>query len=406
MAETLIDVDGGSVVLRSAPSRRLGRPAERAVWCVGGDDLALRLPFLCALRSAGLNVEAVGTGASDPFAQAGIRFHWYPLNRELAPWADLRSLTRLRALAAAFRPAIIHGFDTKPSLMAPLASGLCGGIQAVRTINGLGRTFAPMSRGGRLLQLGYCAAQRLVAPSTATVIFQNHHDRDFFRARRLVSDERAVVIPGAGVDTDAFSPAAVDPLTRERLRRELGIERQLVVTCVARMTRQKGIATLCAAAGLLARERSDIVTLLVGPHASEGGDAVPQREIDRHAPHVRALGERPDIARILALSDVFVLPTAYGEGVPRALLEAAALELPLIATRVPGCTDVIEDGRNGLLFEPGDAQALATAIARLAASAPMRRRMGQRARRRVVERFSLTRVTAAHVGIYQNLLER
>lgn len=391
----------GRVAYRQRPTWR-----SETILCVGGDDLALRLPFLRAVRSAGLDVEAVGSGESRPFEEARVPFHRVELTRHLAPLDDLRTINGLRALAARLRPAIVHGFDTKPGLMTPLAVALAGCGCAVRTINGLGRTFAPTAGGPRLMQLAYCLAQRVVAPATELVIFQNQADRAFFKRHRLVPDERAVLIPGSGVDTEAFSRAAVDPAEVPRLRKELGLTGKIVVTCVSRLNQQKGVRTLLASAALLAHQRDDVVILLVGSQHGEGCDAVPQDEIARFAPVVRAVGHRTDVAALLAASDVFVLPTGYGEGIPRALLEAGAMELPLITTCVPGCTDVLEHGASGLIIEPGDPRALAGAVARLAACADERRRMGEQARRRVVETFSLERTTAAHIDIYERLLKQ
>lgn len=376
------------------------------VLCLGGEDLGLRLAFLRALQSAGLSVGAVGVGPDHRFVEAGIPYYSYSLKRTCAPLTDWQALWRVILQVARSRPAIVHGFDTKPGLIAPLAVSISRQGCAIRTINGLGRIFATISGSGGALRAAYCGAQRLVAPLTAVTIFQNQHDLTFFARRSLVNRRRAVVIPGSGVDVHAFSRDAIPASAKEALRSELGLEGKFVVSCVARMTRQKGIRCLLSASHLIARERSDVRVLLVGPSESEASEAITVEEIRRHSPPVTALGPRNDVAQILAVTDVFVLPTAYAEGVPRSLLEAGAMGIPLVTTTMPGCTDVVVDGWNGFLIEPGDPYGLAASVLQLAGNECLRRSMGERSRRRICERFSLERVTAAHLEIYQCVLEQ
>ncbi|MGO4816692.1 glycosyltransferase, partial [Cupriavidus sp. 2MCAB6] len=121
---------------------------------------------------------------------------------------------------------------------------------------------------------------------------------------------------------------------------------------VSRLTQQKGIPTLLEAASLVRKVRPGVRFLLVGPRESEGPFAVAQDEIDRQAPHVMALGARKDVPALLALAELFVLPTEYREGIPRVLLEAGLAGLPIVTTDMPGCSDVVTHHWNGLLVPP------------------------------------------------------
>jgi glycosyltransferase involved in cell wall biosynthesis len=116
-------------------------------------------------------------------------------------------------------------------------------------------------------------------------------------------------------------------------------------------------------------------------------------------------GPRPDIPAVLAASEVFVLPSDR-EGLSRVLLEAAAMELPLVTTAVPGCRDIVEEGVNGFLVAPRDAPALAQAIARLVADADLRRRLGLASRQRVLQHFDLGIVAEQTLTAYRTLLQR
>ena len=160
------------------------------------------------------------------------------------------------------------------------------------------------------------------------------------------------------------------------------------------------------AAANVRRRHPEAHFLLVGPSD--------EKSLDRLAPHqlaelTRAVnwpGPRSDVPQVLAASDVFVLPTFYREGIPRVLLEAASMGLPLVTARSPGCGEVVEEGVNGHLVPARDAAALAAAVARLVVDAGARSRFGAESRRRAVARFDLSVVAARTRSIYRDLLAR
>ncbi len=174
---------------------------------------------------------------------------------------------------------------------------------------------------------------------------------------------------------------------------------------VTRLTKQKGIPTLLDAAARVHKVRPDVRFVLVGPRQSEGPFAVTEAEIAAHRPYVVATGKRPDVPSLLGMADVFVFPTQYREGVPRALLEAALAGLPIVATRMPGCTDVIRDGESGFLVPPGAPDALADRILGMLHDRAAARAMGGRAAALVRREFGLELITARYARIYAELLE-
>lgn len=373
------------------------------VLCLGGEDHALRVPFLLALRDRGFRITAASSGDAEPFRAAGLPHLSWHFDRFDRRGGDLGAIARIARLAAECRPDLIQTFDTKPNLLAPLA--VRGAVPVIRTINGMGWTFSP--GGGlraRLIRPVYRLLQRSTARWTAATIFQNADDKTYFEQRGLVHRDTAYLVRSSGIDVQAFREALARGGDPHVLRRQLGLGDARVVVTVSRLTRQKGIGTLLAAAAIVARARANTRFLLVGPRESEGPFAIGAEEIEAASPHVITIGHRRDVPALLALADVFVLPTQYREGVPRALLEAGLAGLPMVATRMPGCTDVVADGWNGYLAEPGDAPALARNILRLLDAPDQARAMGRRSVALVARDFTLDGVADRYRDIYRHVL--
>jgi len=371
---------------------------------VGGEDHHLRIPFMRQLRDQGFKVAAAGPGDPEPFQQAGFAFHGFAFRRFINPAADWRAVGALRRVLATVRPDVVQSFDTKPNLLLPLAARPFADLAVIRTINGLGWLYSSRSAAAMGLRPVFCALHRLAARSTAATVFQNREDQAFFEAHDMLGDGTSQVIPGSGVDPETFAQARVAGPSIEHLRQQLGLGGAPVVLTVTRLTRQKGIPTLLAAAALVHQQRPDVRFLLVGPRESEGAQAISQWELDRHAPYLTAIGARSDVPSLLGLADVFAFPTEYREGVPRVLLEASLAELPIVTTIMPGCSDVINEGWNGYLVPPRSPFALAARILDVLGNPAQARILGGRARELVIRNFSLTGTVAQYVHLYRDIV--
>ena len=210
--------------------------------------------------------------------------------------------------------------------------------------------------------------------------------------------DRLVVIPN-GVDVSRYpSPEGA----RATLRASLGVgPHELLITCVAKLYEQKGHRHLLEAFAetVAADERVRLAVVGDGPLRQEIAARIQELGI---APHVLLLGQRTDIADVLTASDVFVLPSLW-EGLPMALLEAMAAGLPVIASRVSGTEEVLLDQDAGVLVEPGEVAPLARAMTLLAADAAARERLGEAARRRVVDAYSVEAQARAHLELYRRV---
>src|SRR3569833_580441 len=263
--------------------------------CIGGEDHNLRIPFLLALRKRGFVVNAAGTGDPTPFVQNGTDFHSYRFDRFINPLADRSAIRELARLIAEVKPDIAQSFDTKPNLLVPIAARYLPNVHVIRTINGLGQIYSSRSATALTLRQVFPTLHRIAARFTTMTVFQNRDDQAFFEKNRMIGLGPSRLIPGSGVDTEAFDRAFLAGSPSTEIRQQLNLGQSEVVTTVARMTRQKGILTLLTAAALVNKERPNVRFLLVGPRDSEGASAITQADIDRHAPYVIPTGKRSDI---------------------------------------------------------------------------------------------------------------
>jgi glycosyltransferase involved in cell wall biosynthesis len=374
--------------------------------CIGGEDHRFRIPFMLALQNQGFRVTAAGSGNQTPFERAKIEYCQFAFDRFVNPVRDNATIGTLRRLIEQVRPNIAQSFDTKPNVLLPLAARGLRNVAAVRTINGMGWVYSSRSPIALALRPVQRILHRCASRHAAATIFQNSDDKTFFESHRLVESRRSHLILGSGVDIDSFERArAAGPAPRE-LRAELGLGAAEIVMTVARITRQKGIPTLLRAAAIVHAQRPNVRFVLVGPRHTEGPFAVPEAEIRQHAPYVIAIGERSDVPSLLRLADVFAFPTEYREGVPRALLEAGLAGLPIVATDMPGCNDVVRDGWNGTLVPTRSPRVLASAICRLLDDRKAAAEMGQRAAELVRNEFSLDLTVSRYCRIYAQLVNK
>jgi glycosyltransferase involved in cell wall biosynthesis len=370
--------------------------------CVGGEDHALRIPFLLALRDMGFQVTAVSSCDGRAFASHHLPHHRYAFDRFSTFGGTSGAVRHLGGLMRELRPDLVQSFDTKPNLLVPLS--IRGSVPVIRTINGLGWVFSSTEARARLLRPVFCGMQRLVGRWSATTVFQNREDEQFFARHRLLGPGKSRLIGSSGIDVEGFLSARKSGPSPDELRRLLGLESAEIVLFVGRLTRQKGIPTLLKAVPEVLARRPSARFVLVGPHDSEGPFSIDPAALDQLRPHVVALGRRSDVPALLGMADVFAFPTEYREGIPRVLLEAGLAGLPIVATQMPGCNDVVSDSVNGYLVAPRDADGLADRIVALLEDPSAARRMGERSIALVRERYDLTRVVGQYRDLYREVL--
>lgn len=323
-----------------------------------------------------------GGDAAGDLKSASVDFLSLQMRKGLA---DPRGWLRLHRWLQSQKPDVVHAHLSHAAWLARW-SRLAAPVRVVVD------TLHSSSTGtlGRKLgyRLGNWLPDRVSAVSQAAA--QTH------LASRMVSAGKLVVIPN-GVDVDAWRP---DAPARQALRKELGIGDEFLWLAAGRMDAVKDYPTLLQAISG-APEPARLVIAGTGPLESEMRRLSTELGLDHR---VRFLGFEQDVRRWMQAADGLVLSSRW-EGLPMALLEAAACALPAVATSVPGTSEVIVDGETGFLAAPGSSVALQGAITRLMRT-PMeeRKAMGERARQLAVERFSLDVVLDRWEELYLNLL--
>jgi glycosyltransferase involved in cell wall biosynthesis len=367
-------------------------------------DMSLELllgPQLRAFRAAGYEVHAAS--APGPYVDGlqadGIAHH--PLRhatRSTAPQRDLAALVELHRLFRRLRPDIVHTHNPKPGVYGRLAARTARVPRVVNTQHGL---YAQPGDPRRRRWPVY-ALERLAASCSDIELVQN--PEDIATLARLGVSRRKLWFLGNGIDLQRFRP---QPEVRAAVRAELGVaDGDIVVGAVGRLVAEKGYVELFEAARTVMVRHRQVRVVIVGPDDRQKGDALEPAQIDAaRAAGVRFLGRRDDVDRLYQALDVYVL-ASHREGWPRSAMEASACGVAIVATDIRGCRQVVDDGRTGLLVTPRSADALASAVERLVADAPLRRSLGSTAAARAVERFDQATVVATTMRAYGEARDR
>lgn len=349
-----------------------------------------------ALIASGYDV--VVAAPHDAFAsrllQLGCSHVNLPMNNKgTSPASDLILLWRYWRLLLRERPDAVLGYTIKPNIYGSLAAHAVG-VPVINNISGLGTAFI---RGGWLAAV----VRRLYAISlrrSRLVYFQNKDDQSLFVELGLVRPDQTELLPGSGIDLTRFQPVA----TADRADK-----RPLCFLLVARLLWDKGVGEFVEAARLVRLRYPEIRFQLLGFLDVENRTAIDRSTVERWVEEgiVEYPGAADDVRPYLAAADCVVLPS-YREGTSRTLLEAAAMARPLIATDVPGCREVVDDGVNGLLCKVRDAVDLAEKMLRMIEMPASRRNaMGDAGRLKVEREYDERLVIERYLGALTELFD-
>jgi glycosyltransferase involved in cell wall biosynthesis len=380
-------------IVRSSGMSLRTTPRKRILY-VATEDWFFRSHFSAMARAAqqagfDVSLAARPSDAAPAIAAEGIRVIPIVLTRgTLNPIRILAETIEMCRLFRRERPDILHLIALKAIFVGGLAAMCSGQQRVVNSVTGIGflgvaetRTLAIVRR------LVWPIFSRLLGRAKSWILVDNRDD-----ARTLGGKARNTItcIGGAGVDPDYFCelpPPQRDPVT---------------AAVVARMLWSKGIDTIVTAQALLRERGIDIGVTLAGPTERDTPNALPQAMLEAWSrrPGIRWIGPQSDVRAVWRDAHIAVLASRGGEGLPRALLEAAACGRPIVTTDVPGCRDFVRTGIEGFVVPPDDPNALADALAKLSIDAELRRTMGRNARARVFSGFTEKQVSDAVVALY------
>lgn len=321
------------------------------------------------------------------------------IERKISPWRDLCAFIRLIALFRRERFDLVHSIMPKTGLLSMSAGWLAGVPVRLHTFTG--QVWATKQGWKRNLLKVF---DKLIVLFATQVLVDSPSQRDFLVSEGMLPQGKGVVIGNGsicGVDEHRFHP---DDPARKAVRAELDLgPEQTVILFLGRLNRDKGIPELAAAFSYIASQRKDVSLVMVG--AEEDVSFADVQEIcGAYRDRLRSVSFTPDPQRYMAAADIFCLPS-YREGFGQVIIEAAACGVPVVASRIYGVTDAVEDGKTGSLFPAGDVAALGRNLLILIDDVALRQKMGEAARVRALTLFSSEMITADLVERYEEAMK-
>ena len=384
-------------ILRAIARLNMGGPALHVAYLTAGLADRGYDPTLVA-GTVGLGEQSMAFVAE----RLGVQVTTLPhLHREISPVRDLLATIRLARLIRAERPLILHTHTAKAGAVGRLAALLAGRARppiVVHTFHG------HVLRGyfGRFWTTVFRLLERTLAHVTDTLVAVSPEVRDELVAMGVAPASKFEVIR-LGIELESRLPDR--ETARAETRRVMGVaDDRFLVGWIGRMTGVKRTDVVLRSFARLREQGVDAVLCMVG----DGPDRDDVEELASELGLVQNTlfaGYQEDVGRFFSAFDVFVLPSA-NEGTPVTAIEALASGCPVVATRVGGVPDVVRDGEDGLLVEPGDEEALAAALRRLALDPELRTRMGAASRDRMVSRYAVARLIDDIDALYRGLIAR
>jgi glycosyltransferase involved in cell wall biosynthesis len=355
-----------------------------------------RLPLAVAAQKAGYTVYVITrvTSHRDVMESAGLKLIPIKLSRRSKnPFAEAVILKQLISIYKCVKPQIVHHVALKPVIYGSIAARITGVPARINAMAGLGYLFSSESLMARLVRPVIKGLFRLLLNNErSTLILQNPDDVEVICGSGTVNRDRVRLIMGSGVDTEEY-------------RRQPESGDVPIVLLASRLLWDKGVGEFVEAARILQREGAVARFILAGEGDDEnpGSIGASQLKAWQGEDNIEWWGRCSDMPNVFAKSHIVCLPTSYGEGVPKVLIEAASCGRPIVTTDAPGCREIVIDGENGILVPIKDVDALVRAIRKLLDSPDLRLRMGLAGRQLVKRKFSLTTVVNETLAVYESM---
>mgnify|MGYP003951063221 CR=1 FL=1 len=327
------------------------------------------------------------------FKEKGINVINVNFKRSLkTPLTDFFNLIRLINIFRKEKPDIIHNVALKTILLGSIAGLFSRDSLIVNAFTGLGYVFSSDQLRARIIRIFIIPIfQLIIRRKNYWCIFQNPDDMNLFNQLGISKAERTVLIRGSGVDINEFSKKPDKNSTP-------------VVMLASRMLWDKGIGEFVEVAKRMRRNNVEVKFVLVGAADTNNPMSIPSSTLNKwnRENYIDWKGHHNNMPEALSSASIICLPS-YREGLPKVLLEAAAISRPLIATNVPGCREIVRDGYNGILVNLKDTDSLYNAIKSLVVDDKMRKKMGNNSRELVESEFSSEIINSQTLKLYERM---
>jgi len=335
-----------------------------------------RMGLIKVLLQQGYNLVLIAPrdDYSDRLKKLGCKYYNIDIdNKGTNPIKDIKLLHRYYELFNYINPDIALIFTIKPNIYASFVSKILK-VPTINVVAGLGTVFLTNHISSKIARVLY-----KIALYKNKVMFENSDDSDEFIKRKLIKRNQAILVSGAGIDTQVFKP-------KDKVKRD---DKSLVFLLIARLIRDKGIIEYIEAIKSIRNKYPNVKFKILGSYYFGNPSSISEDEVKSWVEEgiVEYLGYTDAVLEEIEKADCIVLPS-YREGLSRVLLEAGSMAKPIITTNVAGCKEVVNHGENGYLVPPKNAKALALAIEKMISlSNKEREEMGKKGRLKVIKEF-------------------
>ncbi|TKF34128.1 glycosyltransferase family 4 protein [Vibrio kanaloae] len=347
-------------------------------------------------KSLGFDIHIVTSFSNDvikdELVSKGFICHQLSVKRKSVNiFREVGSILRLKRILDEIEPELIHCVTIKPNIYAGLLNRLFFNKPIIYSVTGLGAVFSSNSIKFNLLKRIITIFYKSISSSKARFIFENNEDYKLFNELDILKYGNGRVIKGAGIDLTRFSPS-LPPLNKN-------------VLFGARLLKEKGLACLVEAKQILESQGVEFKLNVAGIIDSDVSSAIPVSQVEAWASSgdISWLGNVKNMPKLIKENDIVCLPTTYGEGVPRILIEAASCQRAIITTDVVGCREIVSHNVNGLLAQPGDVVSLVNCLRTLLEDDEKTLDFGIKGRKKVAEEFSQEMVFEKTLKVYDEL---
>lgn len=377
------------------------------ICAIGATAEVLLLPQINYLLSINLAVEIACSPdqALEKLQKQGYTIHPVQIDRRISPVLNLKSIYQLTKLIRQQQYDLVHVHTPIAAVLGRIAAKLAGVKAIVYTSHGL-----PFhDRSSPKEYILYSNVEKFAGLLTDLILSQNYEDIATAKKLGLCPPEKIAYL-GNGVDIDRFKRDRLEPTHQTKLGKSFGIPdtADLIIGTIGRLTRKKGCGYLIEATAKLLPQFPNLHTLVIGSEASGDPEPIKAELMERICTlgiekHVTFTGSRQDIPEILGLLDIFTLPTFTHEGLPRSIVEAMSMGLPVVATDIRGCREAVVHQETGLIVPPEDSEKLAEALGILLANPDLRLAYGKASRHRVESEYDENLVFQRLEGYYRKL---